>query len=44
VGYVDVTALTEKVAGDLDIARNWKPGALRDDSKRSGSETGFRKR
>ena len=43
VGYVDVTALTEKVAADLDIARNWKPGTLKDDGKRSGTEKGFRK-
>lgn len=42
VGYVDVTALTEKVAADLDIARNWKPGSLVDDGKRSGTERGFR--
>ena len=42
VGYVDVTALTEKVATDIDIARNWKPGSLKDDGKRSGSEKGFR--
>ena len=43
VGYVDVTALTEKVAADLDIARNWKPGSLKDDGKRAGTEKGFRK-
>lgn len=43
VGYVDVTALTEQVAADLDIARNWKPGTLKDDGKRSGTEKGFRK-
>jgi len=43
VGYVDVTALTEKVAADLDIARNWKPGTLKDDGRRSGTEKGFRK-
>jgi hypothetical protein len=42
VGYVDVTALIEKVAADLDIARNWKPGSLKDDGKRSGTEKGFR--
>jgi hypothetical protein len=42
VGYVDVTALTGKVAADLDIARNWKPGTIKDDGKRSGSEKGFR--
>ena len=43
VGHVDVTALTEKVAADLNIARTWKPGTLKDDGKRSGSEKGFRK-
>jgi hypothetical protein len=43
VGYVNVTELTEKVAADLDIARNWKPGSLQDDGKRAGSEKGFRK-
>jgi hypothetical protein len=43
VGYVDVTALTEKVAADLDIARNWKSGTLKDDNKRSGTEKGFNK-
>jgi hypothetical protein len=43
VGHVDVTALTGKVAADLDIARNWKPGTLKDDGTRAGSEKGFRK-
>jgi hypothetical protein len=43
VGHVNVIALTEKVAADLDIARNWKPGTLKDDGKRAGSEKGFRK-
>ena len=42
VGFVDITALTERVAADLDIARNWKPGTLKDDGKRSGTEKGFR--
>lgn len=42
VGYVDVTALTEKVAADLAIARDWKPGTLKNDGKRSGTEKGFR--
>jgi hypothetical protein len=41
-GHVNVTALTEKVAADLDIARNWKPGTLKDDGKRGGTEKGFR--
>ncbi len=43
VGYVDVTALTEKVAADIEIARNWKPGSLKDDGRRTGTEKGFRK-
>jgi hypothetical protein len=43
VGYVDVTALTEKVRADVGIAREWKPGTLKDDGRRSDSETGFRK-
>ena len=42
VGHVNVTALTEKVAADLDIAREWKPGTLKDDGKRGGTERGFR--
>ena len=42
VGHVNVTALTEQVAADLDIARNWKPGTLKDDGKRGGTEKGFR--
>ncbi|MCL4181466.1 MAG: carbohydrate-binding family 6 protein, partial [Verrucomicrobia bacterium] len=43
VGQVNVTALTEKVAADLELARSWKPGTLKDDGRRSGSEKGFRK-
>jgi hypothetical protein len=43
LGFVDITALTEKAAADLDIARSWKPGTLKDDGKRGGSEKGFRK-
>ena len=42
LGFVDITALTEKVAADLDIAREWKPGSLKDDGKRGGTEKGFR--
>lgn len=40
---MDVNALTEKVAADLEIARTWKPGSLKDDGKRTGSEKGFRR-
>ena len=42
VGHVDVTALAEKVAADLDMARTWKTGTLKDDGKRTGTEKGFR--
>ena len=42
IGFVDITALTEKAAADIDIARAWKPGTLKDDGKRGGSEKGFR--
>ncbi len=42
VGYVDITALAEKVAADITIARAWKPGTLQDNGKRAGSEKGFR--
>jgi hypothetical protein len=42
VGYVDVTALTDKVAADITIARSWKPGTLKDDGKRDSTEKGFK--
>lgn len=42
LGYVDITALTGQVAEDLEIARDWQPGSLKDDGKRGGSEKGFR--
>ena len=43
LGYVDITALTKQVAADLEIAAGWKPGTLKDDGRRTGSEKGFRK-
>jgi hypothetical protein len=42
LGYVDITALTEKAAADIDIARDWKPGSLKADGKRGGTEKGFK--
>ena len=39
---VDITTITEKVATDIDIAKAWKPGTLKDDGKRGGAEKGFR--
>ncbi|MEY2881123.1 MAG: hypothetical protein RLZZ15_3503 [Verrucomicrobiota bacterium] len=43
LGFVDITALTKNVAADLEIAREWKTGTLKDDGRRSGTEKGFRK-
>ena len=43
LGYVDITAITEKVAADIEIAKGWKPGSLKDSGKRAGAEKGFRK-
>jgi len=31
-----------EIAADLDLARGWKPGTLKDDGRRTGSEKGFR--
>jgi len=31
IGYVDITALTAKVADDIAIARSWQPGSLKFD-------------
>ena len=42
VGHVNVTTLIGTVAADIDIARNWKPGTLKDDGNRGDSEKGFR--
>ena len=42
VGYVDITALTDDAAADIEIAKAWKPGTLKDDGKRARSEKGFR--
>ena len=39
---MDITALTEKVAADIDIARDWTPGTLKDNGKRADGEKGFR--
>ena len=43
LGFVNITALTKNVASDIEIARDWTPGTLKDDGKRAGSEKGFRK-
>ena len=40
---VTVQTRTKAGAADLDLAGTWKPGSLKDDGRRSGSEKGFRK-
>jgi hypothetical protein len=40
-GYVNITELTSKVAGDLDIARNWKANSVREVVPGQGTEAGF---
>jgi hypothetical protein len=42
LGFVDISAITEEVAADITIAQDWKPGTLKDDGKRGGTEKGFR--
>ena len=39
-GYVDLTALTANVAADLDLARAWKPGTVKEDAPRATTEQG----
>lgn len=43
LGNVNITELIEAVTGDIEIAKQWKPGGLEDDGKRAGAEKGFRK-
>ena len=43
VGQVDITALTSKVAADLDLARQWQTGSVKPGGPRGGTEKGFRK-
>lgn len=42
LGYVDITGITKQVAADIGIAKNWKPGSLKDDGKRAGLGKNFR--
>lgn len=43
VGYVNVTALTEQAAADIEIAKSWQPNSLKNDGIKGGTERGFRK-
>lgn len=43
-GWVDIPKTTAEVAGDVRMARDWKPGTIDEASiQRSGTEAGFRK-
>ncbi len=43
VGVVDIPKQTEDVATDIQMARDWKPGTVKDAKvKRSGTEKGFK--
>jgi hypothetical protein len=41
-GYVNITAMTAKVAEDLTIARDWKPGSVRMTVPGQGTEAGVK--
>jgi hypothetical protein len=41
-GYVNITAMTAKVAQDLTIARDWKPGSIRAMVPGQGTEAGVK--
>jgi hypothetical protein len=44
VGYVDIPGLVPKVAADVDLARWWTPGTIRDDApRRHSADQPFRK-
>ena len=42
IGYVDITALTDKVAADIGMVRQWQTGSVKYDGPRPGTEKGFR--
>ena len=43
VGYVDIPALTTKVASDIEMARNWKPGTIKlSEVKRNSADNPFK--
>jgi hypothetical protein len=43
VGYIDIPALLQKVQADVEIARNWQPGTVKDTSgKPRGADRPFR--
>ncbi|MEO5998643.1 MAG: hypothetical protein ABIN89_17910 [Chitinophagaceae bacterium] len=42
IGNVDVTALTEKTENDINIAKNWVPGTIKEYQKKTQTEVPFR--
>lgn len=43
IGVVDVTKLTSKTEEDIDIAKSWKPGTIKEYQKKTQTEVPFRK-
>lgn len=43
VGYVNIPSLIEKTDKDIEIARNWKLGDIKEYAKKTSTETTFRK-
>jgi hypothetical protein len=43
IGFVDLNALTARVAADVDIAKNWKSGTVTNDGAARRTERPFRK-
>ena len=40
-GVVDITKLTSNVAADIELARAWKPGSVRENVPGQATEAGF---
>jgi hypothetical protein len=40
-GFVDITKLTSNVGADLELARTWKPGSVRENVPGQATEAGF---
>ncbi|MBE0654863.1 MAG: carbohydrate-binding family 6 protein, partial [Bacteroidales bacterium] len=43
VGYVDIPSLIEKTEKDIEIARDWKPGDIKEYTPKTSTESSFRK-
>lgn len=43
VGYVNIPSLIEKTDKDIEIARDWKPGTIKEYTRKTSTEATFRK-